>query len=198
MIPSFKWLITSSLSISFLVSTATTLTLLILPSPLQHAAQHNCSREKSPKGIVLSGLCSAFQEAPSQFKSEVKKSGHMDTRGLSWMYPGGLWSASMVIAQLRVMTKLLTPRENNNNNFFVHLNIILLCWHMYFESFHCEYLLAVELFQVLLNTSLWWDFPCFQKVFCFFPNSILPVSDCCLIPVVYGHPGTSAVLGTQY
>lgn len=139
MISSFKRLITSSLSVSFLVSAAAAHTAapLILPPLLQHAARQNCSQEKTPNGIFLPGLHCAFQEYLHSLKALQWNLGHADARGLSGMSCGGLWSVSVVAAQLR-MSWLSSwyPGTIAIVKFF-HLNIILLCWHLCSQSFHC-------------------------------------------------------------
>lgn len=101
-IPSFKGPITLSLSVSFLVSAAAAYTSasLTLPPLLQHAAWHNSSQEKSPKGILLLGLYCDFKEHPHSLKVLQQSLGRADAQGLSGMSSGDLWSLSVIKAHL--------------------------------------------------------------------------------------------------
>ena len=139
MTPAFKRLITSSLSVSFLVRAAAAHTAapLIHPPLLQHATRHNYSEEKSPRGIFLLGLYCAFKDHLHSWKVLQWSPGHADARGLSGMSSGGLWSVSVVPAQL-YMCWLKSQYSGTTAIIQSFHLIILLCWHLRPQSFHCR------------------------------------------------------------
>lgn len=114
-----------------------------------------------------------FQGAPSQLESAAMKSwSRRCQRFVRDVLRRPVICFSGSSTAIYVQVKLLIPRDNMNNPIFPSehyfavvtsvLSIISLwsCFLHWCCSSCC-----------LLSTFLWWDFPCFHKVFCFFPKA---------------------------